>query len=70
VLASPVVANGVVYVGDQDVYALDASSGALLWSYATGGGINTAPAVADGTLYVGSFDKRLYVFRLPAANRR
>ena len=33
------MANGVVYVGSDDgnVYALNASTGAKLWSYATGG---------------------------------
>ena len=36
--SSPAVANGVVYVGSDDgnVYALNASTGAKLWSYATG----------------------------------
>lgn len=36
----PTVAEGVVYVGayfDYNVYALNASTGALLWQYATGG---------------------------------
>ena len=40
--SSPAVANGVVYVGsaiDDNVYALKASTGALLWSYPTGGGV-------------------------------
>ena len=39
VVSSPAVANGVVYVGSYDgnVYALNASTGALLWSYTTGG---------------------------------
>jgi glucose dehydrogenase len=34
VYSSPAVANGVVYVGsiDGNVYALNASTGALLWS--------------------------------------
>ena len=37
-LSSPAVANGVVYIGsgDGNVYALNASTGAKLWSYATG----------------------------------
>src|SRR5208283_1055983 len=37
--SSPAVANGVVYVGsgNGNVYALKASTGALLWSYKTGG---------------------------------
>ncbi len=40
VSSSPAVASGVVYVGswDNNVYALNASTGALLWQYATGGG--------------------------------
>ena len=35
VLSSPAVANGVVYVGsnDNNVYALNATSGAKLWSF-------------------------------------
>ena len=34
------MANGVVYVGsdDDNVYALNASTGAQLWSYPTGDG--------------------------------
>ena len=37
--SSPAVVNGVVYFGGEDynVYALNASAGALLWSYHTGG---------------------------------
>ena len=36
--SSPVVANGVTYVGSDDgyLYALNASTGALLWSFTTG----------------------------------
>ena len=39
VQSSPAVVNGVVYVGsdDHNVYALNASTGAKLWSYTTGG---------------------------------
>ena len=33
---------------------------ALLWSYTTGGGIDTGPAVANGVAYVGSDDNYLY----------
>jgi outer membrane protein assembly factor BamB len=37
-----------------EVLALDAATGATRWRFETGGGINSAPAVADGTVYVGS----------------
>ena len=38
VVSSPAVANGVVYVGsfDGNIYALNAATGATLWSYSTG----------------------------------
>jgi eukaryotic-like serine/threonine-protein kinase len=56
------VANGVVYVGsvESNVYALNASSGALLWIYATGGSVYSSPAVANGVVYIGSRDDNLY----------
>jgi outer membrane protein assembly factor BamB len=48
--------NGVVYVASEDgnVYALRASTGAKLWSYATGTSVDSSPAVANGVVYVGS----------------
>ena len=63
--SSPAVANGVVYFGWQDdsVYALNASTGALLWSYTTGGYV-IRPIVANGVVYVGSTDGNVYAFGL------
>jgi outer membrane protein assembly factor BamB len=60
-LLSPVVANGVVYFGsgDQHVYALDAVTGALKWSFAAGDVIHASPAVSGGLVYVGSWDRNL-----------
>ncbi len=50
------MANGVVYVGssDDNVYALNASTGALLWKYTTGNYVDSSPAVANGVVYIGS----------------
>ena len=61
-LSSPTVANGTVYIGsgDQHVYALDAGTGALKWSFATGDVVHAAPALANNTVYVGSWDRSLY----------
>ena len=69
-LSSPTIAGGVVYFGsgDQHVYALDAVSGALKWSFAAGDVIHAAPAVDRGTLYIGSWDRNLYA--LDAATGR
>jgi eukaryotic-like serine/threonine-protein kinase len=57
----------VVYVGsnDDDLYGFDASTGATLWSAATGNGIQSSPAVANGMVYVGSADDNVYAYGLP-----
>ncbi len=55
------MANGVVYVGSDDgnLYALNASTGALLWQYTTGGSVYSAPTVSN-MVYFGSMDGNLY----------
>jgi murein DD-endopeptidase MepM/ murein hydrolase activator NlpD len=62
VQSSPAVANGVIYVGSNDysVYALNATTGAKLWSYPTGLFADSSPAVANGVVYVGSEDNNVY----------
>ena len=54
--SSPAVANGVVYIGSDinNVYALNAATGAKLWSYRTSGVVFSSPAVVNGVVYVGS----------------
>jgi PQQ-like domain len=61
--SSPAVVNGVVYVGsyDKNLYALNATTGTLLWKYTTGSYIElSSPAVANGVVYFGSSDNNLY----------
>jgi len=62
VYSSPTVANGVVYVGsnDNNVYALNASTGALRWQYTAGAATPSSPAVAKGVVYAGSYDNNVY----------
>ena len=54
--SSPVVANGIVYAGasDDNLYALNAKTGALLWQHTTAGQAVYPPAVANGVVYVSS----------------
>ena len=60
-VSSPVVSNGIVYVGLGDnVSARAAATGAEVWSFPTGGGIESAPTVASGVVYVGSYDNNVY----------
>jgi outer membrane protein assembly factor BamB len=67
VLSSPAVADGVVYVGSDDVkiYALDASSGTRLWFFRTGRPVDhSSPAVANGMVYIAS-GPTIFAFDLP-----
>ncbi len=79
---APVVAGGMVFVGDRKgvVQAIDAD-GELKWKAYTGGAIYFPPALARGRVYVGSADgwvyafeaqtgRRLWRFRLGPAGRR
>ena len=62
VFSSPAVANGVVYIGSRDnnVYALNATTGSKVWSFSTGGWVHSSPAVVNGLVYVGSADGYFY----------
>jgi probable HAF family extracellular repeat protein len=61
---SAAAANGVVYAGALGaVHAVDARSGARLWTFHSAGAAVSSPAVADGTVYVASTDTNLYAFR-------
>ena len=59
---SPTVADGVVYAGSDDghLYAIDASTQALLWLYDGIQPTDAAPMVVDGAVYAGSDDGHLY----------
>lgn len=62
VRSSPVVVDGVVYVGayDNNLYALDARTGEFQWKYATEGGIAATPFVWNDRVLIGSEDRLLY----------
>ena len=58
-LAALTVANGVLYAGSmshagEQMYALDATNGSVLWRFAAGGSVVAGPAVVDGVVYWGS----------------
>ncbi len=60
---SPTIANGVAYVGglDHRLYAIDATTGVLLWSYDNAGaGFDTNPLVVNQIVYAGNRDGYMY----------
>jgi polyvinyl alcohol dehydrogenase (cytochrome) len=70
------VANGVVYAGSNaatgtNMYGLDASTGAILWSFASGGEVRSGAAIVGakvfwGSGYRGGENDKLYAFGIPA----
>jgi polyvinyl alcohol dehydrogenase (cytochrome) len=50
------VANGVVFAGSFSgfMYAMDSSTGKILWSFDSGGSVVDGPSIADGVVYWGS----------------
>lgn len=62
VRAPPAVGDGRVYVahGDGRLYALDAASGEVAWSFWAWNGLPAQPSVGDGAVYVGSEDSFVY----------
>jgi hypothetical protein len=66
--ASPLVKDGIMYVvtGNDDVFALDAKTGAILWEYWSGidqtistvccGWVNHGLAMGEGLLFFGQLD--------------
>jgi polyvinyl alcohol dehydrogenase (cytochrome) len=65
------------------MYALDAATGATLWSFRAPGSVNAAPAIVNGTLYwgtgyhnfpaldpLGTASNTFYAFSLPASGAK
>jgi len=74
------VANGVLYAGSYSgaMHALDARTGAVLFTFASGGSVIDAPSIVKGTVYWGSGyrnippgigNNKVYAFTIPKAGR-
>jgi len=72
-LSRPVIANGVIYLSSWyniayvnnynqpgSVYAIDASTGALIWKSLDDIGFSSGAAVADGKLFIAADDGNIY----------
>lgn len=60
--ATPLIDGSLAYIGvyDNNMYALDATSGEFRWKFATDGGIVSQPVMHDGKLLFGSEDRHVY----------
>ncbi|NQV34095.1 MAG: PQQ-binding-like beta-propeller repeat protein, partial [Phycisphaeraceae bacterium] len=65
-LTAPTIAAGKLFVGSVDthtLYALDAKTGQVIWSYTTGGRIDSPPTYFKGLALLGSADGYVYALR-------
>jgi outer membrane protein assembly factor BamB len=63
---SAAVTDDLVIIGSRDdkVWALDRKTGKRRWDYLTDHKVDGSAVVAGGRVFVGSFDRKLYVFDL------
>jgi outer membrane protein assembly factor BamB len=59
VRSSPTVVDGIVVFGSREndsenVHALDASSGEVLWEFDAKGSVYASPTISDGTVFIGN----------------
>lgn len=68
----PAVVNNKVYLGcsDHSIYALDAETGDICWSFETSDRVYSGPAVVGRTVYFGSNDKSVYALDSETGRRR
>ena len=65
--------NGLLYLGsrDQNIYAVEAGTGQVKWTFRTGGAAGGAPALGpDGTVFAASWDNKLYALDGATGSKR
>jgi outer membrane protein assembly factor BamB len=63
--STPVLSNNVLHVGlGQSLYAISASDGKKVWQFSTGHLVHTTPAIANGSVFFGSFDGHVYALNV------
>ena len=70
VVGSPVVHQGVVYIASEDIYALDAASGAQIWRHAVDGDVTRAIQLSGGIVAAISSDGNMNLVNSKNGRRR
>lgn len=55
----------VVAAGDGSLYVLSGATGRVLYENELGAGVYGPPAIADGSLFIGTTDGAVHAFRFP-----
>lgn len=71
-LSSPLVHNGKVYFGstDKNLYALNAVTGELAWSFTADEAIHSSPVINEGKLFFGTWGTTLYALDAETGQKR
>lgn len=72
-ISVPVIAGGLVLIGNEADHALQAfalETGALRWTFVADGPFRFAPAVADGVVYAAADDGVLHALELASGSER
>lgn len=64
-VSTAAIADGIVYMADLSgfLYAVDAATGSLHWTYDAFAGVHGSPLVADGKVYLGDEDGDMVVIK-------
>jgi outer membrane protein assembly factor BamB len=70
--SSPLLVDGIVYFGswDHKLYALDASTHRVRWTFTTGDKVKDGVAYRNGTVYFGSYDGKVYALDARTGKKR
>jgi outer membrane protein assembly factor BamB len=66
-ISSPTLSGGLLFIGTRDgsdgaYYALNETTGTILWTYPIGASVTCPPSIAQGTMYCGSDGWNMYAF--------
>jgi outer membrane protein assembly factor BamB len=64
IYSAPTVANGVVYISNGGLLALNATNGATLWTHSFNNTNYASPVVANGVVYLTVQDGNMYAFHI------
>jgi outer membrane protein assembly factor BamB len=63
VTAPPVIGDGVVCVQAGGTFALDRTTGSVVWRAALAGAVQSVPVLAGDTIYLTSLSGEVYALR-------
>jgi outer membrane protein assembly factor BamB len=64
IYSAPTVANGVVYISNGDLLALNATNGTILWTHSFNNTNYASPVVVNGVVYLIAQDGNMYAFHI------